>query len=64
MGPGQKGKDFPWALGPGFQGREISRDSGVWAISYMPQRKFRSEAEIPGYVWTGLELFSKDNHFK
>lgn len=48
MGPGQKGKGFPCSLGPGFQGRKISEDSGDWAVSYMQQRNVRSEAEIPG----------------
>ena len=43
----------------------LSLLSGAWlAMNYMPQRNLRIEAEISGWVWTGLELVPEANHFK
>lgn len=61
---GRKGKTFLELWGLVSKAGKYLEILEFELFSYMPQRKFRSEAEIPGYVWTGLELFSKDNHFK
>ena len=54
-----KEKGFLWFLGSGFQGGKPSKDSKAEAILRIPWRNSRCWAEIPGQVWTGLELILK-----
>ena len=55
----RKGKDFLWFLGSGFQGGKPSKDSKAEAFLHIPWRNSRCWVEIPGQVWTGLELILK-----